>query len=33
MNAKNLTVMVGVNIGDAKNEVYHAIYQKWKSSK
>ena len=27
VNAKKLTVIVGVNIGDAKNEVYHVIYQ------
>ena len=27
VNVKKLTVIVGVKIGDAKNEVYHAIYQ------
>ena len=27
VNAKKLTVVVAVNIGDAKNEVYQAIYQ------
>ena len=27
VNAKKMTVIVGVNIGDAKNEVYHVIYQ------
>ena len=27
VNAKKVTVIVGVKIGDAKNEVYNAIYQ------
>ena len=27
VNAKKVTVIVGVNIGDAKNAVYHVIYQ------
>ena len=27
VNAKKVTVKVGVNIGDAKNAVYHVIYQ------
>ena len=33
VNAKKVTVIVGVKIGDAKNEVYNAIYQMWESSK
>ena len=27
VNEKKMTVIVDVNIGDAKNEVYHVIYQ------
>ena len=32
VNEKILTVVVGVNFGDVKNKVYHAIYQNQNSS-